>query len=104
MIFSKTYRYRAIAAMVFKNFFRISLLRLYWTENIGTNPSDSFSFRVFHLSTLKFYQIHAIFQCPRKRMLPLPRRCRDDFFQNLPLPRQSFPKPTATAPPWTFLI
>jgi hypothetical protein len=48
-IFSKTYRYRAAAAMVFKNFFRISLLRLYWTGNIDTSPSDSFSFRVFHL-------------------------------------------------------
>jgi hypothetical protein len=48
-IFSKNYRYRAAAAMVFKIFFRISLLRLYWTGNIGTSPSDSFSLRVFHL-------------------------------------------------------
>jgi hypothetical protein len=23
-----------------------------------------------------------------KKMLPLPRRCRDDFFQNLPQPRR----------------
>jgi hypothetical protein len=48
-IFSKTYRYRAAAAIVFKKVFRISLLRLYWTGNIGTSPSDSFSLRVFRL-------------------------------------------------------
>jgi hypothetical protein len=48
-IFSKTYRYRAAATIVFKKVFRISLLRLYWTGNIGISPSDSFSLRVFHL-------------------------------------------------------
>jgi hypothetical protein len=41
--------HRAAATMVYKKVFRISLLRLYWTGNIGTSPSDSFSFRVFHL-------------------------------------------------------
>jgi hypothetical protein len=39
----------AAAAMVFKKMFQISLPRLYWTKNIGTRPSDSFSLRVFHL-------------------------------------------------------
>jgi hypothetical protein len=39
----------AVATMFFKNVFRISLLRLYWTENIGASSSDSFSLRVFHL-------------------------------------------------------
>jgi hypothetical protein len=33
----------------FQNVFRISLMRLYWTGNIGTSPSDSFSLSVFHL-------------------------------------------------------
>jgi hypothetical protein len=41
--------YRAAAAMVFKKMLQISLPRLYWTRNIGTTPSDSFSLRVFHL-------------------------------------------------------
>jgi hypothetical protein len=39
----------AAAVMVFKKMFQISLLRLYWTTNIGTRPSDSFSLRVLHL-------------------------------------------------------
>jgi hypothetical protein len=39
----------AAAAMVFKKMFQISLLRLYWTRNLGIRPSDSFSLRVFHL-------------------------------------------------------
>jgi hypothetical protein len=41
--------YRAAAAMISKKIFQISLQRLYWTRNIGTRPSDSFSLRVFHL-------------------------------------------------------
>jgi hypothetical protein len=41
--------YKLAAAMVFKKMFQISLSRLYWTRNIGTRPSNSFSLRVFHL-------------------------------------------------------
>ncbi len=56
----------AAAAVFFKKLFQISLLRLYRTRNIGTSPLDSSSLRVFHLQTLKFYQIHALFQYSRK--------------------------------------
>jgi hypothetical protein len=42
---------------------------------------------MFYLLTLKFYQIHALFRCPRKQNLPLPHRCRDEFLKSLPLPR-----------------
>jgi hypothetical protein len=39
----------AAAAMVFKKSFQISLPRMYWTRNIGSRRSDSFSLRMFHL-------------------------------------------------------
>jgi hypothetical protein len=36
------------AAMVFEKIFQISLPRMYWTRNIGSRRSDSFSLRMFH--------------------------------------------------------
>jgi hypothetical protein len=41
--------YRAAAAMVFEKIFQISLPRMYWTRNIDSRRSDSFSLRMFHL-------------------------------------------------------
>jgi hypothetical protein len=46
-------------------------------ECTGTRQSDSFSFRVFHLYTLKFCHIHALFQCSPKKCC----RWRDEFYQ-----------------------
>ncbi len=63
-------RYRTAAAMVFKKCFEFDCC-----ECIGARQSDSFSLRVFHLYTLKFYQTHAVFQCFRKKCC----RWRDDF-------------------------
>jgi hypothetical protein len=39
----------ATAAMVFEKLFQISLPWMYWTRNIGSRRSDSFSLRMFHL-------------------------------------------------------
>ncbi len=40
---------RAATAMVFEKLFQISLPWMYWTRNIGSRRSDSFSLRMFHL-------------------------------------------------------
>jgi hypothetical protein len=38
-----------LAAMLFEKIFQISLPRMYWTRNIGSRRSGSFSLRMFHL-------------------------------------------------------
>jgi hypothetical protein len=47
MVYKKSYC--AAAAMVFEKIFQISLPRMYWTRNIDSRRSDSFSLRMFHL-------------------------------------------------------
>jgi hypothetical protein len=39
----------AAAAMVFEKIFQISLSRMYWTRNIDSRRSDSFSLMMFYL-------------------------------------------------------